>query len=63
MPSSVRDESKRALLNILGCILAGLREPSIRLVAKALGDRAVILGAAANALDFDDTHLPTVIHP
>jgi 2-methylcitrate dehydratase PrpD len=33
------------------------------LVAKALGDRAVILGAAANALDFDDTHLPTVIHP
>ncbi|MBV9191115.1 MAG: MmgE/PrpD family protein, partial [Betaproteobacteria bacterium] len=32
-------------------------------VTRALDDRAVILGAAANALDFDDTHLPTVIHP
>jgi 2-methylcitrate dehydratase PrpD len=63
LPAHVRTEAKRALLNITGCILAGLREPAIKRVDKALADRAVILGAAANALDFDDTHLPTVIHP
>ena len=63
LPAHIREEAKRALLNITGCILAGLREPMIRQVEKALADRAVILGAAANALDFDDTHLPTVIHP
>lgn len=60
---AIRKEAKRALLNISGCILAGLREPSTARVEKALDDHAVILGAAANALDFDDTHLPTVIHP
>ena len=63
LPAPVRREAKRSLVNISGCILAGLREPTTRQVMKALGDRAVILGAAANALDFDDTHLPTVIHP
>lgn len=63
LPAPIRREAKRALLNISGCILAGLREATTRQVAKALDDRAVILGAAANALDFDDTHLPTVIHP
>src|SRR5205823_7833183 len=63
LPAPVRREAKRAVLNISGCILAGLREPTTQKVAQALDDRAVILGAAANALDFDDTHLPTVIHP
>ena len=63
LPPHIRKEAKRALLNISGCILAGLGEASTRKVAKAVADRAVILGAAANALDFDDTHLPTVIHP
>ena len=63
LPPPIRREAKRALLNIAGCILAGLREPVTQRAQKALDDRAVILGAAANALDFDDTHLPTVIHP
>lgn len=63
LPPRIRQEAKRAVMNISGCILAGLREPPTQAVAKALGDRAVMLGAAANALDFDDTHLPTVIHP
>jgi 2-methylcitrate dehydratase PrpD len=63
LPPRIRREAKRSLLNITGCILGGLREPTSQLVAKATADRAVILGAAANALDFDDTHLPTVIHP
>jgi 2-methylcitrate dehydratase PrpD len=56
-------EARRALVNVTGCILAGLREPSTQRIAKGSTDRALILGAAANALDFDDTHLPTVIHP
>ena len=60
LPLHIRKESRRALVNITGCILAGLREP---LAKQAAGDRAVMLGAAANALDFDDTHLPTVLHP
>jgi len=63
LPPHIRREAKRALLNICGCIIAGLREPVVRRAEKALDDRAIILGAAANALDFDDTHLPTVIHP
>jgi len=63
LPPRVRREAKRAVMNITGCILAGLREATTRQVETALADRAVILGAAANALDFDDTHLPTVIHP
>jgi 2-methylcitrate dehydratase PrpD len=63
LPPHIRKEAKRALVNISGCILAGLREPSTRMVEKATNDHALIFGAAANALDFDDTHLPTVIHP
>ncbi|HKU48274.1 MAG TPA: MmgE/PrpD family protein, partial [Burkholderiales bacterium] len=63
LPPHVRKEAKRALINITGCILGGLREPSTQKVARATSDPAVILGAAANALDFDDTHLPTVLHP
>ena len=67
IPVSIRHEAERALLNITGCILAGRREPTAQLAEKALGtdllSNAVLLGAAANALDFDDTHLPTVIHP
>jgi 2-methylcitrate dehydratase PrpD len=60
LPPGVRNEARRALLNITGCILAGLRQP---IAGQAAFDRALMLGAAANALDFDDTHLPTVLHP
>lgn len=67
IPPPMRHEARRALLNVAGCILAGRREPAVELLAKALGREllsdAVVLGAAANALDFDDTHVPTVIHP
>jgi 2-methylcitrate dehydratase PrpD len=69
VPAAVRQEAKRAILNILGCMLAGQREPAVKLLAKTLGrgrhlpNRGALLAAAANALDFDDTHLPTVIHP
>jgi 2-methylcitrate dehydratase PrpD len=69
VPAAVRQEAKRAILNILGCMLAGQREATVKLLAKTLGrgrhlpNRGALLAAAANALDFDDTHLPTVIHP
>jgi 2-methylcitrate dehydratase PrpD len=63
LPPHVRREAKRSLLNVAGCILAGMREPLTQKAIRANADRAVILGAAANALDFDDTHLPTVLHP
>ncbi|HWI36723.1 MAG TPA: MmgE/PrpD family protein [Burkholderiales bacterium] len=60
LPPNVRREAGRSLVNVAGCILAGIREP---IAKQAAGDRAVMLAAAANALDFDDTHLPTVLHP
>ncbi len=63
LPSHIRKEAGRALVNVTGCMLAGLREPSTQKVIAGTTDRALILGAAANALDFDDTHLPTVLHP
>jgi 2-methylcitrate dehydratase PrpD len=63
LPAHIRKEAKRALINVTGCILAGLRQPSTQKVIAAKAERAVVLGAAANALDFDDTHLPTVLHP
>ena len=62
IPASARREARRGLLNIAGCMLAGMREPLAK-QAEATGSRAVVLGVAANALDFDDTHLPTVLHP
>jgi 2-methylcitrate dehydratase PrpD len=63
LPDPIRREAKRALLNVVGCILAGRRDPSIALIRAALpGEDAVIDAAAATAHDYDDTHLPTVIH-
>lgn len=63
LPPRVRKEARRALINVAGCILGGMREPLTQQVVRAKAERAVILGVAANALDFDDTHLPTVLHP
>ena len=59
----VREEAKRGLLNYAGCVLAGRREPELRLVLEALpGEDTLADAAAATALDYDDTHLRTVIH-
>lgn len=59
----VRAEAKRGLLNFAGCLLAGRREPEIALLREALpGEDALADAAAATALDYDDTHLRTVIH-
>ena len=63
VPGSIRQEGKRAILNIAGCILAGRKEPEVELLRKTFPlDDALVDAAAATAHDYDDTHLRTVIH-
>jgi 2-methylcitrate dehydratase PrpD len=83
IPSPVRHEGKRALLNFFAVALGGCRDEAIEMslgvltgfagsgTAPIIGrsERADVLTAAfinaagGNVLDFDDTHIPTVIHP
>ncbi len=63
IPPSVRREGKRAILNIAGCVLAGRSEPAVQLLRATFpAEQALLDAAAATAHDYDDTHLPTVIH-
>ena len=63
IPTAARNEAKRAILNIAGCVLAGRADPAVRILRSAFPeDDALIDAAAATAQDYDDTHLPTVIH-
>ena len=63
VPAAIRHEGKRGILNALGCILAGRDDPAIAIVRKVFPlEDALIDAAAATAHDYDDTHLPTVIH-
>jgi 2-methylcitrate dehydratase PrpD len=62
MPPSIRREAKRAVLNAAGCMLAGRGDPAVRILSDAFDDAALADAAAITALDYDDTHLPTVIH-
>ena len=63
VPAAVRHEGKRGILNALGCILAGRDDPAIAIARKVFPlEDALIDAAAATAHDYDDTHLPTVIH-
>ena len=63
LPEAVRREARRGILNFAGCMLAGRGEPEVRLLRETFpADDALVDAAAATALDYDDTHLPTVIH-
>ena len=63
VPAAIRHEGRRGLLNALGCILAGREDPAVDIVRRVFPlEDALIEAAAATAHDFDDTHLPTVIH-
>jgi 2-methylcitrate dehydratase PrpD len=63
IPDSVRREAKRALLNIAGCVVAGGADPAVARLRKVFPQEdALLAAAAATAHDYDDTHLPTVIH-
>jgi 2-methylcitrate dehydratase PrpD len=83
IPSHVRHEAKRALLNFFAAALGGCRDRAIELslgvlsgfsspgTAPIIGRQervdaltaAFINAASGNVRDFDDTHVPTVIHP
>ena len=63
IPAQIRREGKRAILNIAGCVLAGRADPALQILRGAFpGEPALLDAAAATAHDYDDTHLPTVIH-
>ncbi len=63
VPADIRQEPPRAILNSIGCILAGRAEPEVQLLREAFPQEdALVDAAAATALDYDDTHLRTVIH-
>ena len=83
IPSEVRREGVRGLLNFVGCALGGARDEAMDIAIKVLapffgapeaivigrGERPDTLHAAflnavsANVLEYDDTHLGTVMHP
>nr|WP_314075287.1 MmgE/PrpD family protein [uncultured Roseococcus sp.] len=83
MPSALRHEAKRSLLNNLGCGLGVAKDPAVTSalavmrnfsgapVATVIGQgvkldpmaAAFVNAIACNLLDYDDTHLATVIHP
>ena len=63
VPAAIRQEGKRGILNVAGYILAGRDDPAVGLLRKTFPlEDALIDAAAATAHDYDDTHLPTVIH-
>jgi 2-methylcitrate dehydratase PrpD len=83
LPSELRQEAKRSLLNFLGCVLGVANAPPIEMAMRVLvplsgAERVTVFGRAerldplgaafinaigGNLLDYDDTHLRTVIHP
>lgn len=83
IPSAVRKEAARTLLNWVGCAIGGSHNEAVSIAVSALspffaaeqasllGRRertdilhaALINGISSHILDFDDTHLRTVIHP
>jgi 2-methylcitrate dehydratase PrpD len=83
IPSEVRREGVRGLLNFVGCALGGAKDEAMGIAIEVLtpyfgppqgivigrGDRPDALNAAflnavsANVLEYDDTHLGTVMHP
>ena len=68
-PETAREEARLALLDTVGCIIAGWDEPQTRAARQAFGAEdtatttALILGSAAHVLDFDDYELPGSTHP
>lgn len=83
IPTGVRHEGVRSLLNFVGCALGGSHDEAMDLALRVLAPyfgppQAGVIGRAerpdalnaaflnaisANVLEYDDTHLPTVMHP
>ncbi|MEM8732025.1 MAG: MmgE/PrpD family protein [Pseudomonadota bacterium] len=68
-PDTAREEARLALLDTVGCIIAGWDEPQTDAARRAFAAEdtttaaALILGTAAHVLDFDDYELPGSTHP
>lgn len=83
IPSAVKKEACRTLLNWTGCAIGGSRQPAVDHALAALSpfagsgqasilgrkerldalNASLINGISSHVLDFDDTHLRTIIHP
>jgi len=83
LPEEAREVARHCVLDLLGCAIAGAREPLVEILADEFaGDAAstrcgligraeraspataaLVNGAAAHALDFDDTHWTMNGHP
>jgi 2-methylcitrate dehydratase PrpD len=83
VPSAVRHEASRALVNFFATALAGCRDPALQAAGAVFarfraGTACTIIGRvektdllhaaslnamSGNVFDYDDTHLPTIIHP
>ncbi|WP_126978897.1 MmgE/PrpD family protein [Frigidibacter oleivorans] len=72
LPEPVAGRARIAFLDTLAVIAAGLHDPAVRALAATLDsrtarDRALVLGTAAHALDYDDVafggHVSAVIVP
>ncbi len=83
IPTSVRKEAARTLLNWVGCAVGGSANPAPGRAVKALQPfsgppqaslfgrkerldalhAALVNGISSHVLDYDDTHLKTIIHP
>lgn len=82
--AEVLDAARDALVNVVGCAIAGSSEPATTIAAEVLlenddaghpvrsmatgapgrpDDVALVDGVSAHVLDFDDTHLSTILHP
>jgi 2-methylcitrate dehydratase PrpD len=83
IPTAVKKEATRTLLNWTGCAIGGSRQPAVENALAALTpfagtgqasllgrkerldalNASLINGISSHVLDFDDTHLRTIIHP
>ncbi len=83
IPSEVRYEGVRGLLNFVGCALGGAQDEAMDIAVKVLTpffgpSQGIVIGrrerpdalnaaflnaVSANVLEYDDTHLGTVMHP
>ncbi|KAA8880633.1 MmgE/PrpD family protein [Nocardia colli] len=77
LPGPVTARVAAAMLDTTGCLLAGLDSAPAAAVAAYVTEThpgglfatlptdrvALVLGTAAHAHDFDDAHLPTLVHP
>jgi 2-methylcitrate dehydratase PrpD len=83
IPSTVRHEAKRALVNYFAVCLAGCSDPDVVKAVKLFSrfnaggqgrvagrsesmdmlNAASLNAMSGNVFDFDDTHMPTILHP